>query len=304
MGEVVAAIFTTHVPRLMIKDPAARKAYMGRSVTTFYDAMESLDRERIQPLEFDTFVLFDTHWFTTLDYVLNAHERLQGLYTSEELPAMIHEMPYDYPGDPELAREIEHSAREHGLHAIAAAYRNLPMHYPTLTVMAYFNSGAERRVLSVGVCQTASVDNDLAFGAALGEAVRASNRRVVLVAAGGLSHRFWDYDRARKRASASPEDISSITNRIYDERIMEWFRAGRHDQVLLAAADFRAHCSPEGRFSHYLMTAGAMGGADWNWRGEQFGQYEAALGTGQAIFFFSPANADVAARSAEPGGAH
>jgi hypothetical protein len=29
MGEVAAASFTTHVPRLMIKDPAARKAYVA-----------------------------------------------------------------------------------------------------------------------------------------------------------------------------------------------------------------------------------------------------------------------------------
>jgi len=29
MGEVATASFTTHVPRLMIKDPAARKAYMA-----------------------------------------------------------------------------------------------------------------------------------------------------------------------------------------------------------------------------------------------------------------------------------
>jgi hypothetical protein len=35
------------------------------------------------------------------------------------------------------------------------------------------------------------------------------------------------------------------------------------------------------------MMAGALGGADWNWRGEQFGRYEAALGTGQAIFYFA-----------------
>jgi hypothetical protein len=35
------------------------------------------------------------------------------------------------------------------------------------------------------------------------------------------------------------------------------------------------------------MMAGALGGADWNWPGEQFGRYEAALGTGQAIFYFA-----------------
>ena len=89
MGKVVAAIFTTHVPRLMIHDEAARKAYMGRHVTTFYDAMPSLERERLRDLDFDTFVLIDTHWFTTIEYVLNAHDRLAGVYTSDELPAML-----------------------------------------------------------------------------------------------------------------------------------------------------------------------------------------------------------------------
>jgi len=43
MGKVVATVFTTHVPRLMITDPVARRAYMGRSVTTFYDAMTKLE---------------------------------------------------------------------------------------------------------------------------------------------------------------------------------------------------------------------------------------------------------------------
>jgi len=54
MGEIKAAIFTTHVPRLMITDLAARKAYMGDNVSTFYDAMERLERERLRGLDFDT----------------------------------------------------------------------------------------------------------------------------------------------------------------------------------------------------------------------------------------------------------
>jgi 3,4-dihydroxyphenylacetate 2,3-dioxygenase len=291
MAEVVAAIFTTHVPRLMIRDPAARAAYMGRNISTFYDAMEQLERERLRQLQFDTFVLFDSHWFTTLDYIINAHPRLNGIYTSEELPEMLHELPYDYRGDPDLAFAIERAAKDRGMHALASAHRNLPLHYPTLTVMSYFNPNGSRRVLSIGVCQTASVENDLNLGGAAANAIRDTGRRVVLIASGGLSHKFWDYDHAREHASASPEDISSPANRAWDERIIEWFRAGRHDQVIEHAQQYRTECSPEGRFSHYLMMAGAMGASRWNWRGEQFGRYEAALGTGQAIFFFASAQA-------------
>ena len=298
MGKVVAAVFTTHVPRLMILDQNARVRYMGRNVTTFYDAMPKLERERLHTLDFDTFLLFDTHWFSTLEYVINAHERLNGVYTSEELPAMLHDLEYDYQGDAELARAVAAEAQERGIRAIASAHRNLPVHYPTLNVMHYFNPDARRRVLSVSVCQTASVKNDLAYGAAIGQAIWKSNRRVVLIASGGMSHKFWDYDRILDHASASPEDITSTANRLYDERIMEWFKLGRHDAILAAADDFRAHCSPEGRFSHYIMMAGAMGGDSWNWRGEQFGKYEAAIGTGQAIFFFQPSRGGAARAAA------
>jgi 3,4-dihydroxyphenylacetate 2,3-dioxygenase len=286
MGKVVAAVFTTHVPRLTIADPVARRVYAGRHGTTLYEASAKLERERLRHLEFDTFILIDTHWFSTLEYVLNAHERLSGVFTSEEMPAMIHDLEYDYRGDPELAHGVEAEARQRGIRAIASAHRNLPVHYPTLNVMHYFNPEARHRVLAVSVCQTASVKNDLAYGAAMGQAIWKSNRRVVIVASGGMSHKFWDYDRILDRASASPDDIASTANRLYDERIMEWFKAGRHDAVLSAADDYRAHCSPEGRFSHYITMAGAMGGDAWTWHGEQFGKYEAAMGTGQAIFFF------------------
>src|SRR5260370_16520069 len=106
MGKVVAAVFTTHVRRLMILDKTAGVRYRGRNVTTFYDAMPRLERERLHTLDFDTFLLFDTHWFSTLEYVLNAHPRLSGVYTSEELPAMLHDLEYDYQGDDDLARAL------------------------------------------------------------------------------------------------------------------------------------------------------------------------------------------------------
>ena len=41
------------------------------------------------------------------------------------------------------------------------------------------------------------------------------------------------------------------------------------------------------RFPHYFILAGAHGGAAWRARGEQFGRYEAAIGTGQANFWFA-----------------
>ncbi len=86
MATIVGAALCTQIPRLFILDPEARKAYMGDDVTTMYDAMEQLYTEKIAGLDVDTFLVVDTHWFTTIDYILNANEHLSGSYTSEELP--------------------------------------------------------------------------------------------------------------------------------------------------------------------------------------------------------------------------
>jgi len=286
VGEIVAAVFTTHVPRLMIFGEAERKAYMGRGVTTFYDAMENLYRERIAGLDFDTFLIFDTHWFTTIQYILNASPRLEGVYTSEEVPELLHEHEYRYEGDPELAQTIAAAAKENEMRALASTYQGMALHYPTLVPMAYFNPERNHRVLAIGVCQTASVLNDIAFGRAVGEGIRRSDRRVVLVAAGGMSHRFWEYDQVLDHTSADPAHISSPENREYDDRIMDMFRGGDHAGVIGLAEEYRRRCAPEGRFAHYLMMIGALGEGACTAPGVQYGNYEAALGTGQAIFWF------------------
>jgi 3,4-dihydroxyphenylacetate 2,3-dioxygenase len=287
VGSLVAGLFTTHIPRLMITDPAARKAYMGDDVSTFWDALEEVRRERIEPLEPDTFVIVDTHWHSTLEFVVNAHDRLTGVYTSDEIPWMIHDYAYDYPGDAELAALIVEEATGRGVPTLASAHRGLPVHYGTLNPMHYYNPGPrKRRVLTISVLDTAEVEPNLAFGEAVAAAVARSGRRVVLIASGGMSHRFWPLAVIRQRASANPRDISSDELRAWDERIMGWWKAGDHAAVLDATEAFRSAASPEGRFGHYLVLAGAFGRDAWRAPGEQFGRYEAAIGTGQSIFWF------------------
>lgn len=289
MGAIVGGLFTTHVPRLMIFDEAARRAYMGKNVTTFYEALPALRRAKLDPLDFDTFVIVDTHWHSTLDFVINAHAVLAGVYTSDEIPQMLSEYEYEYPGDPELAHAIAAEAKALLLPVVTSAHRGLPVHYGTLNPMHYYNPAPKKaRVLAISVCDTAEVEPNLRLGEAIAAAVKRSNRRVVLVASGGLSHRFWPLATIRQRASADPADVSSPELRAWDERIMAWWIAGDHASVIASAETFRRECAPEGRFAHYLALAGALGGKNFRAPGEQFGRYEAAIGTGQAIFWFDP----------------
>lgn len=90
----------------------------------------------------------------------------------------------------------------------------------------------------------------------------------VIVAAGLLSH------------------VSSETNRAYDEKIIDLLKRGEHASVIKLVPDFRATCSPEGFFAHYSMLAGALEGAACRARAAQYGEYENAIGTGQAMLWF------------------
>jgi 3,4-dihydroxyphenylacetate 2,3-dioxygenase len=294
VARFVGAALCTHIPRLFILDPAARKAYMGDDVTTMYDAMEELYSAKIAALDVDTFIVVDTHWFSTIDYVLNANEDLSGSYTSEELPDMIHDYPYAYRGDPALADWIAEVGGKNNLRVNACHYPTLPIHYPSLTTMRYLNPQGRARVLPVSVCQTAQIHNDLAFGEAIGEAVRTlpDDRRVVFLAAGGMSHRFNPYDVILPKAGANPSNITTTDNREWDERILGLLLAGKHADVLALSPEFKRVATPEGRWAHYLNMVSALGGEAFTVPGQLFGAYEAALGTGQANVWFDLTSAE------------
>ena len=108
-------------------------------------------------------VVVDTHWFTTIEHVISAHERRNGLFTSDELPRGMRAMPYDMPGDPELAHAFAAGAAgrdDAWVTAIDDAH--LPVHYPTINLLGFLQG--DERWVSMGVCQTADPDDFLLAG--------------------------------------------------------------------------------------------------------------------------------------------
>lgn len=285
MGAIVAAGLLSHVPSIMLPEAERRSRYAGRD-TSFPRALREIYRERIQPASFDTFIIFDTHWFTTRGFVVNTQEHLAGIYTSDELPSTLHDLAYDYRGDKMLGEAIVTEAQKTGLRCEGADYQGMALHYPTLNLMHYLNPQREHRVLSVGVCQTASHERNLELGTGIGRAIEQSDRRVVILAAGGLSHRFWSYDEMGAHSSPDPAHVSSEANRAYDQRIISLLMGGEHASLIKLVPDFRAKCSPEGFFAHYSMLAGAVGGEACRARALQYGEYENAIGTGQVMLWF------------------
>ncbi|MDP2289827.1 MAG: catechol 1,2-dioxygenase [Actinomycetota bacterium] len=286
MGEIVGSAIVAHVPPLVLPHDVRLELNHGRDFS-IVDGLHRMRRECIDPLQADTIIVLDTHWFTTFEWVVSAHERRTGKFTSGELPRGNPQMPFDIPGDPQLARLVEQVAAERTdtwVHASDDPY--LPMHYATVYLTPYLQ--ANEKWMSVSTCQTAEFNDMVVMGEVLGEAIRRSDRRVVILASGALSHKFWPLSQLRHHEGADPADVFSPEHRAADERVIKWLEAGDHAAVLADYPDFRQY-APEGRFAHYVIMAVAQGGAAWNSPGIPYSDYENAAGTGQIHLWFPAA---------------
>src|SRR5580698_3718187 len=105
MGEIVGAAVVCHQPGVMAPKPIRER--MGGGVdTSMVEGFGKL-RQAIDAVGGDTLVIFDTHWFTTVEHIVAGRARFEGVYTSEELPNLIRDHPYNFPGAPDLAAAAE-----------------------------------------------------------------------------------------------------------------------------------------------------------------------------------------------------
>lgn len=284
MGEVVFAAVCAHVPPL-VTPQGVRDWLSPDHPTTLIDGMHKM-REALDATNPDTFFIIDTHWLTTSNHIMDGAEHHNGVFTSDEVPLLINNVEYDYPGAPELGDLIVQAAERDGLVNRVHNYKGgLPKHYGTLNLLKFLHS--DQKVLSVGHCQNADPHNFDALGRYLGEAVKAYNGRVAILASGGMSHMFHEFDSVfePQNRTFNPSGIYSATHRDLDYVIIDHWKNGNHAAVLDLIPQFMT-LSPEGEFSHYMIMAGALGGRECTLKGTPYSSYENMIGTGQIHMVF------------------
>ena len=238
MGQIVGAAWVAHHPGMMQPEPVRRERGGGNDT----DMVEGFKRlrahvDRVKP---DTFVLFDTHWFTTNMQLVAGLAHYKGLYTSFELPFSLSRVPYDFPGAPELAAEVEKVAIERKVTARNVTEETLPLQYPTINVIQRLGRG--EKVMPVGSCQNATFEQYMAMGAVIGEAIRRVPGRYVLLASGAMSHRFTPVDfKPRHPNGWHPDNISDQANVAIDREIIALLKLSnqRYHQTLIVVTHDR-----------------------------------------------------------------
>ncbi len=291
MGKIVGAALVSHHPGLMQCEEFRRA--MGAGQDSDLIAGYARLRERIAAARPDVVLVFDSHWFTTGYHLVDGGDRYHGMYVSDEMPWYLHGVPYDYRGLPALALQIEAVSRERGGYNRAICHPELGRQYATINLVKQLRlEHAGLPVVSASSCQNCDWPHFLQSGEAIGEAIRRSDWRVLLLASGALSHKFNNIDWQPKHPRIFHESNVSRPEHIEsDKRAIGLMAEGRHDQILERWQDEYRTLPWEAFGAHYLQMLGAMGGAACRAKGEPLSAYENARGTGNIHLWFSGAEA-------------
>jgi len=285
MGEIVGAGLVAHVPTIMLPEGTRREINDGNEIT-LVPGLRRMKTDCIDRLQPDTVVVFDTHWESTFEHIVTAQDRRQGHFTSHELPRGMAGIPYDMPGDPELAKLIAAQADgRDDCWILACEDPYLPIFYGTVNIWTFLGD-PNTRWISVAINQCCTTEDFLLFGQLIGDAIRQSDRRAVLLASGGMTHRFFPFRELRNRESSkAPDNIFNLESYEADQHVLRMLEEGDHAGVIDWMPEYKK-AAPEGHFGHYLMMASAIGGGRCQAPGERFSEYEASVGTGQVHVWF------------------
>ncbi len=286
MGEIVGAGLVSHAPTVMFDEATRRELNEGKEIS-LVPGLIRLRQDVLDRLEADCIVIIDSHWESTVEHIVAGQARRHGIFTSSELPRGMAQLPYDFPGDPELADAIARAGAELGQPTHSSHDDYLPVHYATTNIVHYLRKN--EKVVSVSVVQTGEPKDFLTMGEAIAAATADLARRVVVLASGGMTHRFWPLSQLADHEASDPSHIITPEARAADEERLRWMETGELHRIIDSMDEYEEH-SPEAGFGHFLMMLGAIGGRDCTAPGELFSDYENATGTGQVhVWFERPA---------------
>lgn len=289
MGEVVGAAVLAHVPTIMLPEDVRKDLNDGKEIS-LVPGLKKLRKEIFETLDYDTVLVLDSHWATTVEFVITSAAERSGLFTSEELPRGMTQIPYAFKGNPELAHAIAKQDEKNGTWITPIADPHLPIFYATVNLWHYLGRGLDdKKWISLSVCQTGTPEDFLRVGRAVGQGILESDAKVLVLGSGALSHTFHKLRDLRKHESSNPNNIFTPEAYQYDLQVLEWMKEGNHQAILEDFDTFRKY-KPEAGFFHYLALAGALGEENLTAPGRLYSEYENSIGTGQVhVWFDKPA---------------
>ena len=280
MGKLALAAKITHVPSMYLSEQDGPHKGCRQAAIEGHQEIARRCRE----LGVDTIVVFDTHWLVNSGYHINCAPSWEGVYTSNELPHFINNLPFAYQGNPELGRLIAATATAAGVHTRAHDATSLAPEYGTLVPMRYMNPDRHFKVVSIAaLCTVHNLEDSIELGRAVRRAIEEQyDGTVAFLASGSLSHRFAQ----NGVADAFLHKIWSPFLESVDHHVIELWKKGDWKTFCGMLPEYAVKCHGEGMMHDTAMLLGVLGAEDYQGQAEVLTPYFGSSGTGQinAVF--------------------
>lgn len=280
MGKLVLAAKITHVPSMYLSEmDGPHKGCRQAAI----DGHKEIAR-RMRELKVDTIVVFDTHWLVNSGYHINCAPSWEGIYTSNELPHFIKNMPFSYEGNPALGHAIADTATAAGVHTRAHDATSLALEYGTLVPMRYMNEDKQFKVVSVSaLCTVHNLADSIELGRAVRKAIEEKfEGNVAVLASGSLSHRF-------AQNGVSEQFLHKVWDpflETVDHHVVELWKNGDWKTFCGMLPEYAVKCHGEGMMHDTAMLLGVLGAEEYTGKAEVVTPYFGSSGTGQINVVF------------------
>jgi 3,4-dihydroxyphenylacetate 2,3-dioxygenase len=261
------ALLAAHVPSMCHKE----------KVPDFQRALaEGMDKakEIIVELKADVIVLLSCHFPGTFHHYVDTAPRHQGVLTAVECPDLISDVPYNYPGDEQLALRLVEAGKQAGIPVVGFNDPTYVWDYGTVVPLRYLAPEENIPVVDLSVCLASSLDEAFLWGEQIGKVLRESDRRAVFVSSGALSHNL-----VRGR-----ENKPTISEQAMDNQFIEFIMNGEYDHARKMLYQYSRIAGVESGGRHLATLLGVL---DRSYEAKYWG-YGQSSGSGNAIVSFTP----------------
>lgn len=284
-GQIVAGVLAPCLPHLVYAQRSPRNEVHGECGWEELRWAFGRLRHSLDGLEFDTLLIHSSSWRTSTHTHYLDVPRLQGLSVDARFPHLFR-FNYDARIDTTLGEQVRAAATRENLELLPMRTPEFRIDTATLVVADLIRPEWDKTILSLSSASTARLSSMevqhaqmLQLGRATRAAIAASGRRVVCVAASGLSQNMFAREPELVE-DMSQERIGDHNAYLWDMKVLELMRQGHTRQLAEVLADYTDQALAETERGGLSWLLAALNVPQ---RPAEVHGYGSILGTGNAV---------------------
>ena len=273
---VLASVIAPHTPRIGIE----------ANVPDFQQGLVRGLREMgqaLRALKPDGVVLFSSHWVSTFKWYTTSHEQHEGICIADEAPDLIPGVPYQWPGNPGLAKELAERLNQNDVPCGLNDSHHFNWDYGTYVPLQYLDPDRELPVVVMPTVICSDLGECRKVGRLIHESAVAAGQRIVFVASCALAH----------KVVRGPELWPSEAHQALDQQLISHFKDGKLADLAEWSTTYckEAVAEMEGRPIQGMIGAAeamaeSMATNGQQLEGRMYGDYAQSSGSGNASLGF------------------